>query len=77
MFQPNVNGLPTNVTSAVISSNQPLISTVNERGPGTIAGTYVGLATGKTSVALPVMAKGVWVCDRCNGLQHREQSGPL
>ena len=60
IFQPNVSGLPTNVTSAVISSNQPLISTVNERGPGTIAGTYVGLATGKTNVALPVMANGAF-----------------
>ena len=60
IFQPNVSGLPANVTSAVISSNQPLISTVNERGPGTIAGTYVGLATGKTNVALPVMANGAF-----------------
>ncbi len=60
IFQPNVSGLPPNITSAVISSNQPLISTINERGPGTIAGTYVGLATGKTNVALPVMANGAF-----------------
>ena len=60
VFQPNVSGLPTNVTSAVINSNQHLIMTVNERGPGTIAGTYVGLATGKTNVALPVMANGAF-----------------
>ncbi len=60
IFQPNVSGLPPNITSAVISSNQPLISTINERGPGTIAGTYIGLATGKTSVALPVMANGAF-----------------
>ena len=58
VFQPNEAGLPSDVTSAVISSNQPLISTVNERGPGTISGTYVGLASGSTNVALPVMAKG-------------------
>ncbi len=58
VFQPNETGLPTDVTSAVISSNQPLISTVNERGPGTISGTYVGLTSGSTTVALPVMAKG-------------------
>ena len=58
VFQPNETGLPSDVTSAVVSSNQPLISTVNEKGPGTISGTYVGLASGSTNVALPVMAKG-------------------
>ncbi len=58
VFQPNETGLPSDVTSAVVSSNQPLISTVNEKGPGTISGTYVGLASGSTTVALPVMANG-------------------
>jgi hypothetical protein len=32
--------------------------TVNEHGPGSIAGTYVGIANGKTNLALPVMANG-------------------
>ncbi len=58
VFQPNVNSLSANVTSTAISSNQPLIMTVNELGPGPISGTYVGLASGNTNVALPVMAKG-------------------
>ena len=58
VFQPNVSGLPGTVSSATINSNQPLISTINEHGPGTISGTYVGLAGASKNVALPVMAKG-------------------
>ena len=58
VFQPNVSGLSNQVTSAVITSTQPLIMTVNERGPGTIAGTYVGIGSGSNNVALPVMANG-------------------
>lgn len=58
VYQPGVNGLPQTVTSASVTSNQPLIMTVNERGPGTIAGTYLGSASGNSGVALPVMANG-------------------
>jgi uncharacterized repeat protein (TIGR01451 family) len=58
VFQPAVNGLPNTVSSATISSSQPLVMAVNERGPGTISGTYVGLSMGSTNVALPVMANG-------------------
>lgn len=58
VFQPGVSGLPQSVTSASITSDQPLIMTVNERGPGTIAGTYVGTASGKNGLLLPVMANG-------------------
>jgi len=59
VFQPNVSGLSSQVSSASISSDQPLIMAVNEKGPGTISGTYVGLASGNNNVALPVMANGV------------------
>lgn len=58
IFQPGVTNLPNTVTSAVISSNQPLIMTVNERGPGAVSGTYVGLSNPSTNVALPVAANG-------------------
>ena len=58
VFQPNVNGLSAQVTSATISSDQPLIMAVNERGPGNVSGTYVGVASGNNNVALPVMANG-------------------
>jgi len=58
VFQPGVTGLSNTVSSAVISSDQALIMTINERGPGAIAGTYVGIATGSQNVSLPVMANG-------------------
>ena len=58
VFQPNVSGLSNQVSSATVSSDQPLIMTVNEHGPGTISGTYIGLASGSTALALPVVANG-------------------
>jgi hypothetical protein len=59
VFQPAVApALPSSVTSAIITSTQPLIMTVNEHGPSSIAGTYVGIANGKNGLALPVMANG-------------------
>lgn len=60
VYQPGVTNLPKNVTSAAVVANQPLIMTVNERGSGTISGTYVGLANGSTSVPLPVLANGAF-----------------
>ena len=59
VFQPNAGGPPAGFNgSATISSNQPLVVTVNERGAGAVSGTYVGLASGTGSLALPVMANG-------------------
>ena len=58
VFQPDVSGLSHQVSSATLSSDQPLIMAVNERGPATIAGTYVAIATGSQSVNLPVIANG-------------------
>lgn len=58
VFQPGVSGLGRTVSSATISGNQPLIMTVNELGPNNYSGTYVGIASGSSSVALPVMANG-------------------
>lgn len=58
VYQPGVSGLQNTVTSAVIVSNQPLIMTINERGPGAVSGTYVGLTNASANVALPVMANG-------------------
>ena len=58
VFQPNVVGLSNAVNSAIVNSTQPLIMLVNEGGPGAVAGTYVGLTSGSTNVALPVMSNG-------------------
>ena len=55
LFQ-GATGTPTNVASAVILSDQPIVMTVNERGPNFASGTYVGIASGSMNVALPVMA---------------------
>ena len=57
LFQ-GATGTSSSVASAVISSNQPIVMTVNERGPNAVSGTYVGIANGSNSVALPVMANG-------------------
>ena len=55
LFQ-GATGTPTNVASAVILSDQPIVMTVNERGPNFASGTYVGIVSGSMNVALPVMA---------------------
>jgi alpha-tubulin suppressor-like RCC1 family protein len=47
-----------NLTSAVIKSDQPIVMSVNERGANNVSGTYVGIGSGSTNVALPVMANG-------------------
>jgi hypothetical protein len=51
-------GTSANLTSAVVKSDQPIIMSVNERGANNVSGTYVGIASGSTNVALPVMANG-------------------
>ena len=53
-----VTGTSANLASASISSTQPIVLTVNEHGPNNAAGTYIGSVSGKTSLALPVMANG-------------------
>ena len=57
LFQ-GADGTSPNIASAVISSDQPIVMTVNERGPNAVSGTYAGIVSGSTSVALPVMANG-------------------
>ena len=51
-------GTSVRMASAVIKSIQPIVMTVNESGPNQASGTYVGIASGSQSVALPVMANG-------------------
>ncbi len=51
-------GTSGDVASAVVSSDQPIVMTVNESGPNNASGTYVGIANGSITVALPVMANG-------------------